>query len=57
MRRVRNSGLKKKEKLRESRRVKKEDVWARTGIEASVSVGCVFGHMQTRSECAWLDGN
>lgn len=57
MRRVRNSGLKKKEKLRESRRVKKEDVWARTGIEASVSVGCVFGHMQTRSDCAWLDGN
>lgn len=28
---------------------KEREVWARTGIEASVSV-CVFGHMQRKSE-------
>lgn len=45
-----------KKKVRESRRVKKEEVWARMGIEASVSVVCVvWSHAEKWG--AWLDGN
>lgn len=46
-----------KKKVREKRGAKK--AWARTGIEASLSVLCVFGHMQRRSEVVldWMAVN